>query len=180
MSKEKSKRRETKVNQKNVNDFIINGDKLVYIPTGEVIDNCFIIHDYMNVMQELSKEETIPRDFFCNNWNSKKKFTKIYQVDVRDYCNGLSASALGLFFILISNVKKSTNEVIIDGVRPNNKQLAEMLNVSDRTIDRLFVELEKSRIVKRVGNTKSRMILVNPNLCFNGKNAIKSTVALFD
>lgn len=169
-----------KITKKNISDFTINGDKLIYIPTGEIIDNCFMVHDYMNIMQDLDKEKDISRDFFCNNWNSKKKFTKVYQIDVKDYCKDLSAQALGLFFILMSNLRKSSNEVIIDGVRPTNQQLAELLNVKERSVRNYLGELEEKHIIKRLGSTSNRMILVNPYICFNGKNAMKSTVEHFE
>lgn len=181
MPKEKTKRenKEIKVTKKNIDKFIVNGEKLIYIPTGEVIDNFFTTYDYIHLMQESENEKEIPKEFFYNEWLKSKKFTKFYQVEVRNYHNKMSLQAQGLLFILMTHLRKSSNEVVISNKRPTNKVLLDYTGVGIKLLNKLLSELEELNLIKRIGNTNKRAILVNPYLCFNGKNAVKSTVKLF-
>ena len=171
--------KELKVTKKNIDKFIINGEKLVYIPTGEVIDNIFTIYDFFNICQDCEKSEKIPKDFYYNNWQNKKKFTKLYQVEIREINDKLSLQAKGLLFVFMINLKQSTNEVMINGKRPTNEILLKQTDIGIKLLNKLFSELEDAKLIKRVGNTNKRMILLNPYLCFNGSNLIKKTLIAF-
>ena len=175
----KEKQKEIKVTKKNLNKFIINVDKLVYIPTGEIIDNVFTIYDFLNICQESEESKKIPKEYYYNSWLSGKKFTKLYQVEIRDYHDKLSLNAKGFLFIFMTHLKQATNEVMIKSKRPTNADLLKATGVGIKLLNKLFNELEELNMIKRIGNTSKRIILVNPYLCFNGKNVIKRTVKEF-
>lgn len=167
------------ISKNNYKKFVIKGDKLIFIETGEIIDNIHTILDYYHMTVKLEKEHSVPKEYYYNNWLKGKKFTKLYQIDGRNYHEELSLQAKGLLFIFMTHLLKSTNEVFINGHRPTNKELMKLTGVSMNTLTKLFEELDKANLVKRKGNTTKRIILVNPYLCLNGQNIIKSTVKEF-
>jgi hypothetical protein len=128
---------------------------------------------------KLAKENSVPKDYYYNNWLKGKKFTKLYQIEGREYHKELSLGAKGLLYVLMSHLVKSTNEVFVNGHRPTNDDLTKLTGASINTLNKLFDELEKVNLVKRKGSTSKRVILVNPYLSLNGQNVIKSTVKEF-
>jgi len=178
MPKEKTKR-EIKVTKKNVHKFQIIEDRLVYLPTGEILDNVFTIYDYVNVCNEIEIADEVPQEFFYNAWLKNNKFTKLYQVVVREQNKKLSLNANGMLLIFMSNLNKSTNEVVINGKRPTNNMLMKISGVGIKLLNKILTELEEGGLIKRMGNTNNRIIIVNPEICFNGKNVVKRTVDAF-
>lgn len=169
-----------KITKRNIDKYTVIEDKLVYIKTGEVVDNMYAILDYINIMQEIEKEESIDKEYFYNNWIPKNKFTKFYHGYIKINQKKLSLNSKGLLFLFMCNVKLHTNEVLIDGIRPSNKVIMEHSGIKDeRTLVKSFEELESYNLIKRIGNTKSRLILLNPYLCLNGKKILRSTVKEF-
>jgi DNA-binding MarR family transcriptional regulator len=165
------------VTKRNYSEFEVINDRLVYLETGEIVDDVFVILDYYNITTELEKDDS--GGFYHNNWNKRHKFTKFYQVDSRLLNQEISIQAKGLLFVLMSYLAKSTNEVIINGNRPTNSDLAKLTGVSRATIKRVLSELEECNAIKRLEETKKRAILVNPHICFNGKNISKFTINQF-
>jgi hypothetical protein len=179
MPKQAENKQEFRVNKKTYNDFVVSHGKLVYKPTGEIVSDIAIILDHYNMTVKMDKEDTLPTEYFYNNWNRSNKFTKLYQIEPRILNSELSLQARGLLFVFMTHLVKSTNEVVINGHRPSNRDLVKATGVSNSTLMRLFIELEELNIIKRIGGTTNRAILVNPYLCFNGKNLAKSTLDEF-
>ena len=167
-----------KVTPKTYPDFQISEEgKLIHTVTGEIIDLVDIIIAYRDLSEKLHKK--LSRDFYFNKWQGGNKFSKIYQVKTKHMIKGLSLQAKGLLFVMTLNLKQTVNEVVIEGKRPTNKMLSDSCGVSERVIKSLLSELDKANIIKLKGNTSSRIILLNPYVCFNGSNLLKATLQVF-
>ena len=167
------------INTKNFNDFILNNDFLVYVPTGEVILSYSFMVDYHKLSKKLHRSSDA---FYVNTWNKFVKFTKLYTLKMSEKLPMMSVSAKALFLTLITYVESNTDVVVInESYLPTNKELSDISKVSinkiNGTLDELkelgLIEIEKQLL------SKNKIIIVSPHYAFNGKNLLKRTLSLF-
>lgn len=100
-----------------------------------------------------------------------RKYIKIYTVNLRNVIKEckLNVNSLALLFCVQSLLEPYTNRVSLpNGKNLTNKDLCNMIQISENPILLAIRELENENFIKRVGNGRSRKIYVNPNLMTAG------------
>jgi hypothetical protein len=168
-----------KVTTKNFNDFVLSNDSLVYTPTGEIISNYSFMIEYHKLSKKLHRSSDA---FYVNTWNKFMKFTKLYTLKMSQKLPEMSVSAKALFLTLITYVESNTDVVVInESYFPSNKELSDISRVSINKINKTLEELEMLELIKldKQQSSKNKIMVVNPNYAFNGKNILKRTLSFF-
>lgn len=140
---------------------------LINDATGEVIgkfkdDDILKVYDFMNY-----KRSVIRNKIFY-------KFYKDSLVFLKD--DKIKPNVLKTLFSFIYLLVFDTNEFVsINGIPSNQKQLAEYLGITERTLRNHVKELENFQVVKRIPKGREVNILVNPYfVSFGSKNTDES------
>ena len=164
----------------NYTDFVLKDNRLIYVPTGEIIDNFDVLISFHKITERLHRENDV-RDFYMNNWMGNTQFVKVYQINLRDFINKLTVYEKALLFSIIPYVGKTTTEILVEGKPPTNKVLSEISGIKNLvTLKSTLKSLVDNGYIYFNGSTSSRTMFINPTLIFNGRNLFKPTYDKFN
>lgn len=112
-----------------------------------------------------------------------RKYVKVYAVNQRNAISksDLSVNSLALLFCMQPYLEQYTNRVCLpNGKSFSNKDLENLLGISNNPLLYALNELESKNIMKRVGKGRARQIFINPNLMTSGTETQKETYEMFD
>lgn len=169
------------INTRNFNDFTLNNDYLVYVPTGEIVLSYSFMVEYHKLSKKLHRQQD---EFYLNTWNKYSKFTKLYTDSINKNIPNMSVYAKALFLTLIANIEMSTGVVSINNsYYPTNKELSELSKVSINKVKSTLEELVELNLIymeTEPFSTANRIIVVSPYKAFNGKNLLKKSKSPFE
>lgn len=123
------------------------------------------------------------KDVKKKHWKPKDHFTKIFNIEisyaVKKY--GITKSELAFLYSLSPYLKWETNLIVDLEDNPiNQNQLAELLDIHRRTVNRNMKSLQEKLVIVSYKLGKETFYLVNPYLMYCGKNINILIPKLFD
>jgi|GEM_PF-4483540 len=175
---------ENRITKQTFHEYFIENKHIFHIETGELVSNIDDVLSYMKLAEEyydlLSTEQIqAKKEMYNNKWNSKHRFTKLYQVKSSGLIQ-LSYKAKSLLFTFLCLLTKSQNVVLYKGKPPTNKDLMKLSGLNRDSLTKSLKELEDNNIIYRTSNRRDRNILFNPYYAFNGQNLLNDTQIIFD
>lgn len=117
------------------------------------------------------------------NWKRDSWFVKIYRTEMREYKERthLSPSAGLVLVYMLDYIEYQSNRITKkNGKSFTNKELIELVKISENTLVGALNELEEKHFIKRVGNRRAREIYFNPYLATSGIEVEKKTIGMFE
>ena len=138
-----------------------------------------------DIEKQLRKDFDLPTEIERNqhNWKNDSWFIKIYRTEMREYKKNvkLSPSAALLLFYLQDYIEYKTNRIANKkGKTFTNKDLSQLVDISENPIVGALNELEEKHFIKRVGKRRAREIYFNPYLACAGNEISKDTLDMFN
>ena len=120
---------------------------------------------------------------YYTNWKKKMYFNKVYRVEFREYLDNikLSPDSALLFLYFQTRLEEKTNKIINDkGKNFSNKEIIELVGLSNKRVKSALSEMEEKLLIKRIGSTHNRAMYMNPYLICTGNVIEIDTVNLFE
>lgn len=122
-------------------------------------------------------------ELYQQKWKDDSWFIKIYRTEMREYkkITPLTPSAGLLLFYIQDYIEYRTNRIVNNRSKSfTNRELAELVNLSEKTIIKSLTELEEKLFIKRIGKSRSRQIYFNPYLASAGNEMDKILLNMFN
>lgn len=120
---------------------------------------------------------------YWQGWKDDSWFIKTYRTEMREYKKQtqLTASAGLVLFYIQDYIEYKTNRIVNKkGESFTNKELKELVGISENTLLKSLNELEEKYFIKRIGKKRAREIYFNPYLATSGNEVDKKVVKMFD
>lgn len=170
--------------------------ELTDLQTGEIYTNSEEVKEwYKRRSDEKQMDRDLERDImttfdiktelelYQQKWKNDSWFIKVYRTERREFLKRtkLTVNASALLFQMEGYLEFKTNRVASKtGKRFTNKDLQAMVGISPATLKNALNELEEKLIIKRVGDSQSREIYINPYLMCAGNKMSKDIEELFN
>lgn len=120
--------------------------------------------------------------FLCAVIKPKHTYGRVYRMDVREIMkNGeLSINARAFLATFEPYICFPYNSIVVGYKTLSVTEMAEFMGVGDKTMYKIFKELEDKEIIKRVKRNGQTIIYVNPFLYCGGIYVLKETYELFE
>lgn len=122
-------------------------------------------------------------ELYQQKWKDDSWFIKIYRTEMREYkkVTQLTPSAGLLLFYIQDYIEYKTNRIVNKKHKTfTNKELAKLVDLSEKTVIKALNELEEKKFIKRIGKSRSRQIYFNPYLASAGNEMDKILLNMFD
>lgn len=169
--------------------------QLINMSTGEIHSEKQDIEKILSILREdkeynRSVEKQLRKDFdlpteiekYQHNWKDGSWFIKIYRTEMREYKKSIKLSpSAGLLLVYLQDyIEYKTNRLVNKkGKTFTNKELSNLLGISENPMLNALNELEEKYFIKRVGSRRSREIYFNPYLACSGNEISKETLDMF-
>ena len=170
--------------------------ELIDMSTGEVHKEAEDIKKVLEILKDdkefnRSVERQLRKDFglptslekYRHKWKDDSWFIKIYRTEMREYKKQIQLSpSAGLVLSYIQDyIEYKTNRVANKkGKSFTNKELIQIIKISENTLINALSELESKYFIIRVGNKRAREIYFNPYLATSGNEIEKEVLKMFE
>lgn len=137
-----------------------------------LISNFIIDKIKPNEKYEFVNTSLFIKDLQLKHWKPKEHFTKVFNDEIQhakeEY--GLTRSEVLFLYSLSPYLLWENNLLVDDEDNPlNQKELAKLLDVNPKTVQRNMKELENKMCVFSIPYERDTFYLVNPNLMYAGQ-----------
>lgn len=170
--------------------------ELIDMSTGEVHKEVKDIKKVLEILKDdkefnRSVERQLRKDFglptslekYRHKWKDDSWFIKVYRTEMREYKKQIQLSpSAGLVLSYIQDyIEYKTNRVANKkGKSFTNKELIQIIKISENTLINALSELESKYFIIRIGNKRAREIYFNPYLATSGNEIEKEVLKMFE